>query len=245
MQPLWEWFEWLRDAHGVNLTIAYDDLDRSRFVLGVRATLALSAACIAASLVAGLTGAWMQMSRRMWSRALVSGYVQFFRNTPPLVQLYFFYFAMDAALSPALGTEHVLGGFGWAVVSMGLFAGAFNVEIFRAGIEAIPRPTIEAAKALGYTRFGVYRRVMLPLAFRVCLPALNNNLINLVKTTTLAYAIAVPETLYVANQIWSDEYNVPEMMNVVWLVYILIVGALAWGMNRWERAVKLPGFGAQ
>jgi polar amino acid transport system permease protein len=128
-------------------------------------------------------------------------------------------------------------------VSLSFFAGAFNTEIFRAGVEAVPRSTSEAAEALGYTRRQIYQYVTLPLAFRVCLPALNNNLINLLKTTTVAYAIAAPETLYVANQIWSDEYNVREMMNVVWLVYIVLVGVLVWLMHRWERSIKVPGFG--
>ena len=85
---------------------------------------------------------------------------------------------------------------------------------------------------------------MLPLAFRVCLPALNNNLVNLVKTTSIAYAIAVPEMLYVASQIWSDANNVKEMMNVLLLCYVALVGVFVWVMNRWERAMKMPGFGA-
>src|SRR3546814_15751608 len=84
---------------------------------------------------------------------------------------------------------------------------------------------------------------VLPLAFRVCLPALNNNLVNLVKTTTLAYAIAVPEMLYMANQIWSDSVNVPEMMTFLLLAYVFLVGDLVWAMQRWERAMGLPGFG--
>jgi len=84
---------------------------------------------------------------------------------------------------------------------------------------------------------------VLPLAFRISLPALNNNLINLVKTTTLAYAIAVPEMLYVSSQIWSDELNVPVMMNVLLLCYFLLVGIVVWMMGRWERAVRVPGFG--
>ena len=117
------------------------------------------------------------------------------------------------------------------------------MEIFRAGVEAVPRSTIEAADSLGYTRLQVYRYVTLPLAFRVCLPALNNNLINLLKTTTVAYAIAVPETLYVSNQIWSDEYNVFEMMNVVWIVYIVLVGFLVWLMHMWEKSMRIPGYG--
>ena len=80
----------------------------------------------------------------------------------------------------------------WAIISLSLFAGAFNVEIFRSGIEAVPQTTVEAAEALGYTRLKAYLHIVLPLAFRICLPALNNNLVNLLKTTTLAYAIAVP-----------------------------------------------------
>ena len=84
---------------------------------------------------------------------------------------------------------------------------------------------------------------MLPLAFRISLPALNNNLVNLVKTTTLAYAIAVPEMLYVSSQIWSDELNVPEMMNVLLICYFALVGVLVCVMHRWERAMRVPGFG--
>ncbi len=244
MDAFSEWFLWLHKEHGVKLTIFYDEWDRGRFLWGIWTTIRLSFVCIILSVVIGIVGAWLQMSRFVWVRSVVQGYIQFFRNTPPLIQLYFFYFAVDAALSGLLGTRGgVLDSFGWAVVSLSFFAGAFNVEIFRAGVEAVPRSTAEAAEALGYTRGQVYRYVTLPLAFRVSLPALNNNLINLLKTTTVAYAIAAPETLYVANQIWSDEYNVQEMMNVVWVVYIVLVGILVWLMNRWERSIRVPGFG--
>ena len=116
----------------------------------------------------------------------------------------------------------------WAVVSLSFFAGAFNVEIFRSGIEAVPGTTIEAAESLGFTRLRTYLLIVLPLAFRISLPALNNNLVNLVKTTTLAYAIAVPELLYVSSQIWSDSLNVPEMMNVLLIMYFVLVGSLEW-----------------
>ena len=103
---------------------------------------------------------------------------------------------------------------------------------------------MEAAEALGFTRLQIYKNITLPLAFRVVLPALNNNLVNLVKTTTLAYAIAVPEMLYEANQIWSDNVNVPEMMIFLLLAYFVLVGVLVWMMHRWERAMKIPGYGA-
>ena len=80
----------------------------------------------------------------------------------------------------------------------------------------MPKTTIEAAESLGYTRAqGLPPRRLAAGLPRVCLPALNNNLVNLLKTTTLAYAIAVPETLYAVKQIWSESQNVPEMMIVL------------------------------
>jgi polar amino acid transport system permease protein len=243
LESVADWFRWLNEAHGINLTIFYDPIDAKKFASGIWTTIELSVACVIASTIVGVVGAWLQQSSLAWIRRLVQAYIQFFRNTPPLVQLYFFYFALDAALAHLVDAGNLLGSFGWAWVSLSFFAGSFNVEIFRAGIEAVPKSTVEAAEALGYTRFGVYRHVVLPLAFRITLPALNNNLVNLVKTTTIAYAIAVPETLYMANQIWSDSVNVPEMMNVVMIVYLVLVGALVWMMGRWQRAMKVPGVG--
>jgi len=244
VDAVWDWFLWLHQEHGIKLTIFYDEWDRGRFVKGIWTTIKLSFVCIVFSVVIGIAGAWLQMSPYKWVRRFVQAYIQFFRNTPPLIQLYFFYFAVDSVVSSLLGIRGgALDSFGWAVVSLSFFAGAFNVEIFRAGVEAVSKSTSEAAEALGFNRAQVYAYVTLPLAFRVCLPSLNNNLINLLKTTTVAYAIAAPETLYVANQIWSDEYNVPEMMNVVWFVYIVLVGILVWFMQRWERSIKVPGYG--
>ena len=169
-------------------------------------------------------------------------YIQAFRNTPPLVQLYFFYFGLGSLLKAA-GGGPLVANVTWAIVSLSFFAGAFNVEIFRSGVEAVPRTTIEAAESLGFSRLQTYLRIVFPLAFRISLPALNNNLVNLVKTTTLAYAIAVPEMLYVSSQIWSDELNVPVMMNVLLIAYFLLVGILVYAMHRWERALRVPGFG--
>lgn len=210
-------------------------------------TIKLSAVCLFFSIIIGVIGAWLQGSTFKWTRRFVNGYIQLFRNTPPLVQLYFFYFAIGTLL-PTIendwgGQSPLLGSFAWAAISLSFFAGAFNVEIFRSGIEAVPKSTTEAAEALGYTKLQIYTNITLPLAFRVALPALNNNLVNLVKTTTLAYAIAVPDLLYESNQIWSDNVNVTEMMIFLLLAYFFLVGILVAGMNRWERSMKIPGYG--
>jgi len=242
MQVVWDWFRWLNDTTGINLTIFYDRFDRGRFASGFLMTVKLSLICIVLSVVIGVVGAWIQGSRVRIARTIVHWYIQAFRNTPPLVQLYFFYFGLGSLLKASAGGPLVTN-VTWAIVSLSFFAGAFNVEIFRAGVEAVPQTTIEAAESLGFSRTQTYLRIVLPLAFRISLPALNNNLVNLVKTTTLAYAIAVPEMLYVSSQIWSDELNVPVMMNVLLVCYFLLVGVLVYAMHRWERAIRVPGFG--
>jgi polar amino acid transport system permease protein len=246
MESFWDWFRWLHGATGINLTIFYDPFDRGRFANGFLTTLSLAAVCIVLSVLIGVVGAWLQGSRLRITRHIVYWYIQFFRNTPPLVQLYFFYFGIGSLLKGADVSGipvPLISNVAWAIVSLSFFAGAFNVEIFRSGVEAVPTTTIEAAESLGFSRVRTYLFIVLPLAFRICLPALNNNLVNLVKTTTLAYAIAVPEMLYVSSQIWSDELNVPVMMNVLLICYFALVGSLVYVMHRWERAIRVPGFG--
>jgi polar amino acid transport system permease protein len=245
LQPIWNWFRTLHDTTGINLTIFYDSFDRARFFNGFLTSVRLMAVCIVCSVIIGVIGAWIQGSRLRMLRLTTQGYIQFFRNTPPLVQLYFFYFAVGAYLRVSAGNglnTPLVSNFTWAAICLSFWAGAFNVEIFRSGIEAVPRETLEAAESLGYSRLKAYVYVILPLAFRISLPALNNNLVNLIKTTTIAYAIAVPEMLYIANQIWSDELNVPEMMNVLLLIYVGLVGVLVLIMTRLERALRVPGY---
>ncbi len=194
------------------------------------------------SLALGAIAAWLAGSRVAVVRAAIDGFVQLFRNTPPLVQLYFFYFAVGPML-PKVGGVPLLGSFGWAVVSLTLLETAFAAEIYRAGIEAVPKAMVEAAQSLGYSRTQIFRKVVLPLALRVTMPAMTNNLVNLVKTTTLAYAIAVPELVYMSAQVWSEQVNVPEMMVVLLCCYVAIVGIINQVMQWLETRLRVPGFG--
>ncbi len=241
-----EWFRQLYEKTGINLTIFYDRFDGLTYLNGLATTAKLSAACLVLSVVVGILGAWLQRSGWAPLRWLVNGYVAFFRNTPPLAQLYFFYFGVGSIMPmvpDGSGAAHRLfDNFEWAVISMSLFAGAFNVEIFRAGIEAVPAATTEAAESLGYSRFKSYIYIVLPLAFRISLPALNNNLVTMVKGTTIAYAIGVPELLTSSATIWSASTNIPEMMNVLMVTFLALVGVLVFAMHRIERALRIPGY---
>ena len=246
MEAIRNWFQELYESTGLNFSVFYDVYDWNRYLGGLKMTLFLSVTTILLSLVIGAAGALIQGGQSKIARTAVNAFVVVFRNTPPLVQLFFFYFGLGT-LMPSIESGGMrvplLNNIQWAIVSLSLFAGAFNVEIFRSGIEAVPRTTVEAAESLGYTRIKAYIHIVLPLAIRVCLPALNNNLVNLLKTTTLAYAIAVPELLYASAQIWSDNSNVPEMMGVLLVVYLMLVGLLAAGMRFLEAKLRRPGLG--
>jgi polar amino acid transport system permease protein len=162
------------------------------------------------------------------------------------VQMLFFYFALGA-YTPQVDMggyyEPMVSAFGWALISLGIFGGAFNVEIFRAGLEAVPSVTKEACESLGFSKWQTYSRVTLPLAFRTSLPALTSNLVSLAKTTSLAYVISVPEMTYTLNQVWADNVNVPEMMLVLFLFYVIVVSVVSSVLHLLERRLALPGFG--
>ena len=231
-----------------NFIFFYEPLQFERLLSGLWVTVELSVICVILSVIIGLGGAWLQRSPSKVVRYCVQGYIQFFRNTPPLVQLLFFYFALGQ-FTPTYSPDGwlelpIISNIGWAIISMSFFAGAFNVEIFRAGIEAVPDSTQEASEALGMSPFQTFVYITMPLAFRVSLPALNNNLVNLIKTTTQAIAIAVPELLYQMVSIYND-YSTAQnaAMVILFFAYIFMVGILVLGMNRWERQMRIPGYG--
>ncbi|MFC3678375.1 amino acid ABC transporter permease [Ferrovibrio xuzhouensis] len=244
--PVANWFRKLHETTGLNFVVFYDPFDASRFFKGLAVTLEMAAICIIASTVIGVVVAGIHGVRFRPVVWLVDGYVQFFRNTPSIVQLYFFFFGLGPVI--AIHNEYGqsvpwISGFSWAVICLSVYSGAFNAEIFRGGIEAVPHATVEAAEALGYTRLGTYIHVVLPLAVRISFPAFGNNMVNLIKSTSVAYAIAVPETLYVSSQIWADALNVGEMMNVVLVSYVAIVSFFVFLIGRVERAIRVPGIG--
>ena len=149
-----------------NFVYFYQDVERSRIITGIYYTIGLSILTVFFSIVVGLVGAWMQGSKSKLARMTVQGFIQFFRNTPPFVQLLFFYFALGQ-FTPTTSPDGwlevpIISNFGWAVISLSLFAGSYNVEIFRSGIEAVPISTREAAESLGYNRFQSFTKIILP-----------------------------------------------------------------------------------
>ncbi|MBD9541330.1 amino acid ABC transporter permease [Ensifer sp. ENS04] len=234
-------------ASGINLTIFYDAFDFDRFVTGLGNTLLLILASAFLSIMIGAIGAAILTLSGGPAAAVVRGYVAVFRNTPLLVQMYFFYFAVGSIMPVGQNEiglpQPLIGSFTWAVISLSLYSGAFNVETFRAGVGAVHSSFEEAALALGYSRRQAFLNVTVPLALRFSFASLANNLVDLTKATTVAYAVGVAELLYVSNQIWSDSLNTIEMMNVMLVIYLLLTGAVVFIINRVEAMMRLPGFG--
>ncbi len=230
---------WL-EQHGLSLSIVWDPMDRQRFLLGLGLTLLLSLASIALSLLIGAAGAAGLGSRQGLWRGISGAYVALFRNTPLLVQLFFFYFGLGALL-PLVDGVRLLNGTQWAIIVIALHSGAFQAVNLRAGIDAVPRATLQAAAALGMQERTVLRHIVLPLALRNSLPAMGNTVVQTIKSTSIAYAIAVPELLYASNRIWSDNFNVAEMMQVLLLVWLVLIGLSSWLLRRLEHHLRLPG----
>lgn len=172
----------------------------------------------------GLVGAFGRTYGPRQLRLLVAAYVEFVRNIPLLLIIYFVYFAL-----PLMGIR-ILDNLWSFVFALAIYAGSYLIEIFRAGLESIHKGYIEAGKAIGLTRLQRARYVTVPLMFRIVLPSLGNTLISLFKDTSLASAISVTELTYGAIRINVNTWRVIEVYTVVALMYLatsyLIAGVL-------------------
>jgi len=138
------------------------------------------------AVVLGMPLAMGQSKGPRWMEALCTIYIEFFRGTPVLVQLLFLYFGL-----PAIGLA--MPGWLTALVGLGLNYAAYESQVYRAALEAIPRGQWEAAYSLGMSPTLAFRRIVLPQAFRIALPPMTNDFVSLFKDTSVAYVISVWE----------------------------------------------------
>jgi polar amino acid transport system permease protein len=231
---------------GLNYAFALDVNERAAFVRGLGVTLELCLMTIPGSLLAGVAIAAALTSGRPWLAQPARAFVEVTRNTPTLVQLYCAFLVLNMLITQQLrplGGANPLTPFVWVVIVVSLHKGVFHAEALRAGIEAVPRTTLEAARSLGFSSRQLLTRVELPLAVRFALPSLVNNLIDLVKMTAVASAIAVGDVTYESIMIWTQRDNVLELL----LLILLYFGLLTWLVSRagrWlEARWRMPGYG--
>lgn len=164
-----------------------------------------------------------------WSRRFVDAYLTFFRTTPEMVLIFWAYFCLPAVL----GIQ--MSGLTAGSLSLGLVTGAYLAEIFRAGIQSVPKGQFEAGRALGLSRFALWTRVVLPQGVPLMTPPFINYLTELIKNTTLLAAIGVAELAYVAYNLGAQTFRYFEFITAIGIGYFLIIFPISLLSRRLEK----------
>jgi His/Glu/Gln/Arg/opine family amino acid ABC transporter permease subunit len=200
---------------------------------GLLNTLKVSAIAIAGAFAIGLVLGAARAHRVPVVSQLTAVYVEVIRNTPILVQIFMFFYAL-----PQLGI--LLDQFTVACVAVMVWGGAFNSENFRAGFEAVSHRHREAALALGFGRFATFLNVTLPLGGRIALPSSINTYISVLKNTSLMYVIGYSELTTTALNIAALSVETLEALTVLGVVYLALVWTLSALIRLLESRLALP-----
>ena len=215
--------------------------------VGLMWTLATALSAWVIALVLGSILGVIRTAPRKWAAAIGNGYVELFRNIPLLLQMFLWFFVMPELLPGRLGDAVKQMPPPWAsfvpaVLCLGFFTAARVAEQVRAGIQALPRGQRMAGTALGLTLPQTYRYVLLPMAFRVILPPLTSEFLNIIKNSSVALTIGVVELTAAARTMQEFSFQVFEAFTAATLIYIVVNIAVVFAMRRVEQRVAIPGF---
>ena len=201
---------------------------------GAGLTIVISAAAMLLALILGMVVALASQLPWRPARGLVRAYVEVFRNTPLLIQIFIVYFGL-----PQVGLK--LSPFLSGLSALTLYTAAYNTEIFRAGLEAVPKGQHEAARSTGLTPLQEAVHVIIPQAIRISFPALGNNLVSLVKNSSLVSTIGMVELMFVANDIAFNNFRSFEIYGAAAILYVILVLSLTKMLNLTESRILLKG----
>lgn len=199
----------------------------------LRVTVAATLIGMALALVGGLLLAVMRMAPSRWISWPAATLIEFVRSTPLLIQIYFLYYVLPDMIGVA-PSPFVTG-----VAALGLHYSTYTAEVYRAGIQSVPRGQWEAARALNLPRAAAFRRVILPQALPPVTPALGNYFVAMFKDTPLLSAITVLEILNVARDIGSQTFRYTEPLTLVGVIFLVLSLAAAWVVRRMERKLRI------
>lgn len=216
-------------------------------VQGLKNTLLLSVFGLIFMAIFGILGAICLHFRVAFLDSAVTVLVELARNTPSLVQLFFLYFMlseMGLHFTDSLTGQKIpiFSGFACGVLMLGFYNGAIAVDIIRSGLLAVPKQTVEGARALGYSKWQAFRYVELPIGLRLTTPLMTNNIVALIKTSSQAALVAVPDLMYSATQIVMENFKSAEVMIVIWLLYVVIVSFVVLLIGYLANFTKMPGY---
>ena len=207
---------------------------------GAEITLKLTLISGLAGLVIGVLAGMSRLSSRLWVRLPATFYIWVTRGTPLLVQILFAYNALPLLLRPLWPeAQQALTPYWAAFIALSFNVGAYNAEVVRAGIQAIPKGQWEAAWSLGLSPVDTMRFVILPQALRIVVPPLVNNLVALLKDSSLASVIALLELSLSGQRIISATFRPVEVYVAVAAIYLLLTTVLTAFTNRLEERLKV------
>ncbi|MFV2043846.1 MAG: amino acid ABC transporter permease [Anaerolineales bacterium] len=201
---------------------------------GALITIQLTLVGLALGIVIGLPAAIARVYGRGWIRRLAVAYIEIFRGTPVLVQLFVVYHGL-----PDVGI--VFSRLGAAYLVLGLNSGAYQAEYFRGAIQAVGSGQMMAARSIGLSRIQAIRYIILPQALRMVLPAWSNEPIALMKASAIAFLIAVPDLMTEGKIIAAHTYRPIDSYLSVALIYLVLVFLLARLLQSFETRLQLPG----
>jgi len=228
----WDWQVFLNDDGGGRTYLAW-------MMHAWGWTLSVAVCAWVVAVVTGLlVGTVRTLPSSPWLVRAGNVWVELFRNIPILVQIFLWYFVLPKIFPPL----QQVPGFVLVVLALGFFTSARLAEQVRAGVQALPRGQRYAAMAMGFTTFQSYRYVILPMAFRIILPPLTSESMNLLKNSSVAFAVSIPELTMFAMQAQEETSRGIE-------IYLAVTGlyaASAFVVNRVfafiEKKVQIPGF---
>ena len=212
------YLQWMFDAWGWTLAVA-------------------GASWVVAMVVGGLIGTMRTLPNSPWLTRLANAWVELFRNVPLLVQIFIWYFVVPK-IFPAMKD---VPGFVLVVFALGFFTSARIAEQVRAGVQALPRGQRYAGMAMGFTTAQTYRYVILPMAIRIIIPPLTSESMNLLKNSSVAFAVSIAELTMFAMQAQEETSRGIEIYLAVTAAYAVSAFAVNRVMAFIEKKVQIPG----
>lgn len=207
-----------------------------QILAGLGNTLFLTVVCMLIGLALGLMLAMMRLSQTKILQLLAGAYIWFFRGTPVLVQLIFWY--NFGALYPqilGISANDLITPLAAAILGLGLNQAAYTAEVIRGGILSVGKGQREAAKAVGMTPGLIYKRIVLPQAMPSIIPPVGNEVISMLKNTSLVSVIAMADLLHSAQLIYARTYETIPLLIVVSIWYLAATTVLTFAQSRVER----------
>ena len=212
-----------------------------KLIQGATLTLELTALSVIAGLIVAIPLGIARSSRLWYVRSLPYAYIFFFRGTPLLIQLFLVYYGLGQfeAVRDSVLWPYLRSPFWCAVITMTLHTAAYIAEILRGAIQAIPPGEIEAARALGMSRFKTLIHIVLPRAARIGLPAYSNEVILMLKASSLASTVTLLELTGMTRTIIARNYQTVDMFLAAGAIYLIMSFVLIQGFKLLERWLRV------